>query len=399
MSTLGISLFWCFVQITLVGATAAIACLLLNGCQARMRNRLLQVTFLVTLGLSVLAFSPWPRWGTDTAADGMGAQAVAANVAAIEAVELTMGTQTPVPPAEATQALPAGDTPPEQTLLETASSSLNSFYHSSLPGILAAVILAGLVIGSCRCLIGVFAVRQVVRVARPMTDDALQAQLLKLGDELHCRRQVELRETDLLTTAATVGWWRPLILLPISWRSWSDEERRAVLAHELAHIVRQDFASLVMAQISTVLHFYHPLVHWLVARLRLEQELVADAMAARVSGGRAGYLTVLATMALREEDRPMGWPARSFLPTRGTFMRRIEMLRDSRQRTGAIRGGLAMAALTAVVVVGVLAAGLRSPKRQWAGRTTNLARAADRGNPCRYRRKPEQSEVARPGNV
>jgi hypothetical protein len=77
-------------------------------------------------------------------------------------------------------------------------------------------------------------------------------------------------------------------------------------------------------------------------------------------GGRAGYLTVLATMALRMDEQPIGWPARSFLPTRGTFLRRIEMLRDSRETTGRTRGMLATAALTAVLVIGVVASGLRS---------------------------------------
>ena len=71
-------------------------------------------------------------------------------------------------------------------------------------------------------------------------------------------------------------------------------------------------------------------------------------MAARAMGGRAGYLTVLATMALRMDEQPMGWPARSFLPTRGTFLRRIEMLRDSRETTGRTRGMLATAALAAL---------------------------------------------------
>ena len=39
-----------------------------------------------------------------------------------------------------------------------------------------------------------------------------------------------------------------------------------------------------MAQLSLALHFYHPLAHWLAARLRLEQELAADAWGACALG-------------------------------------------------------------------------------------------------------------------
>ena len=55
---------------------------------------------------------------------------------------------------------------------------------------------------------------------------------------------------------------------------------------------------------------------------------VADALAARMVGGPGPYLRVLAQMALREEDRLLAWPVRTFLPAHGTLMRRIQMLRE-----------------------------------------------------------------------
>ncbi len=76
------------------------------------------------------------------------------------------------------------------------------------------------------------------------------------------------------------------------------------------------------------LYFYHPLVHWLAARLRLEQELAADALGARFAGGRARYLRSLSRLALRQDGRLTCWPARAFLPAKGTLIRRIAMLRE-----------------------------------------------------------------------
>ena len=96
------------------------------------------------------------------------------------------------------------------------------------------------------------------------------------------RRRVALRESELLATPATIGWRRPLDYPAGRLEKLDRDECRAVLAHEIAHIARHDLPTWVAAQLALVFHFYHPLVHWLAARLRLEQELAADAAAAQL---------------------------------------------------------------------------------------------------------------------
>ena len=146
---------------------------------------------------------------------------------------------------------------------------------------------------------------------------------------------VELREVADLAGPATAGWRRPVVLLPDDWRSWDESERRAVLAHELAHVVRGDYAAGLIARLAVALNDYHPLVHWVAGRLRLQQELAADAIGARHAGGRGGYLVALSRLALKQDGRSPCWPARAFLPARGALIRRIAMLRDETQ-TGTI---------------------------------------------------------------
>ena len=63
-----------------------------------------------------------------------------------------------------------------------------------------------------------------------------------------------------------------------------------MLAHELAHIVRGDYAAGLMARLAVVLNYYHPLVRWMAGRLQLQQEQAADAMGARFAGGSTRYL-------------------------------------------------------------------------------------------------------------
>jgi type II secretory pathway pseudopilin PulG len=110
-----------------------------------------------------------------------------------------------------------------------------------------------------------------------------------------------------------------------------------------------------------VVHFYHPLVHWLAGRLRLEQELAADSVAARIAGGQVRYVRVLAKLALEHQDRFVGWPARAFLPTRQTFLRRLEMLRDVQLTPPGRTPVGKWAAMVAIMAASVALVGLKPP--------------------------------------
>ncbi len=227
---------------------------------------------------------------------------------------------------------------------------------------LALAMLGSMVFGLVRLGSGLWAVRRLRSGSEPVADPALIDTVVLLRAEMGCSRPVEVRSSAELATPATIGWNRTLILLPDDWQTWNDEERRAVLAHELAHVCRGDFVTGMLAQLSVALQFYHPLAHWLSARLRLEQELAADAWSAKISGGSQPYLTTLAQMALRRDDRVLSWPARAFLPSRGTFVRRIEMLRDSQSvRHVGLSTRVRFLTIGILATLGVLIAGLRGP--------------------------------------
>src|SRR4029077_4556473 len=127
------------------------------------------------------------------------------------------------------------------------------------------------------------------------------------GRPLRSADALEVCETAALRSAATIGWRRPVLLLPSDWRTWTETERRVVLAHELAHVARRDYVTSVVARLDTSIHFYQPLVLWLARQLRIQQELAADSHAAAIAGGRQTYLTTLAQMALRADEKPIPW--------------------------------------------------------------------------------------------
>ncbi len=234
--------------------------------------------------------------------------------------------------------------------------------HWGWPEWVALAFCTSMGLGLARLGLGVWSIQRLRARCLPIEEDDLGATVEILRAELSCSRKIEIRETFDLTTPATIGWRRPLLLMPADWRDWNETERHAVLAHELAHVCRGDFLTGLVAQVSLTLHFYNPLAHWLASRLRLEQELAADAWGARLSGGKQSYLATLAQMALRRDSSAPTWPARAFLPSRGTFVRRIEMLRNtSRIRHAPLTTVARLLTVGVLSVLGLLVAGLRGP--------------------------------------
>ncbi|WP_426320861.1 M56 family metallopeptidase [Pseudoduganella sp. R-43] len=112
-----------------------------------------------------------------------------------------------------------------------------------------------------------------------------QQRLSSLSARLGIRRQVGLRIVETLASPITAGWWRPVVLVPAALLARMPPELlEALLAHELAHVRRHDFLVNLMQNVVETLLFYHPAVWWLSRRIRHERELVADSIAARLTG-------------------------------------------------------------------------------------------------------------------
>jgi beta-lactamase regulating signal transducer with metallopeptidase domain len=345
MTGFGLELGWLAARVTVV----ALAALGLMGWCGRRGARsavvVLAGAMVIFLTLPAAALCPWPdgwRWSSLTNTP--------AATPALDANDLSG------------QRVPSSELPmAEPSLLAKLTSRLSDWGSQvseelgwqcawSLAG---GLYVLGVALGCTRLLLGWRALGKLRRRSRPIVD----AELLELAEAvrtaLQCSRTVELRQADEPGLAATLGWRRPLILLPPEWRLWSPDERRAVLAHELAHVEHGDFLLGLLSSLCRALHFYHPLVRWLAAQMRWHQEVAADDVAAMAAGGRPNYLKALARLALRS---PVRTPARAFiLPamTGGIVLRRIHMLRGTEKRpmTRMTRGlFIALLAGTALLV-------------------------------------------------
>jgi beta-lactamase regulating signal transducer with metallopeptidase domain len=371
MNAIGIALVWCIVQVTLVS-------LLVGGLYLAARwlcpaaAAPIVLTGLVTIViLTVLALSPWPRWTIVR----LPPAPMAATVMEVSPDETFNEDEDDSAAAAPLQSIPDQDPPrqspqpgPSRLLAQAiaeelvAAPSADSTHGWRWPALLAAILLTIMACGLGWFVLAMFAVRWRIKKSRLVEDRRLSELLDVLCAELGCLRPIEVRQDDDLVTAAMVGWRRPTLLLPRDWTTWTEAQRRAVLAHEIAHARGHDCLAAFCGQLAMMLHVYHPVLHWLANRLRMEQELAADATAASLSGGQRQYLVTIAELALRQQDRPLFWPARTFLPTRTTFLRRITMLRDNKLSCQRLSPHARLIAVGIVALGGILVAGLRGPE-------------------------------------
>jgi len=80
---------------------------------------------------------------------------------------------------------------------------------------------------------------------------------------------VALRESSCVSVPTVVGWWRPVLLVPVGFLSGLPPAQvEAVLLHELAHIRRHDVLVARLQAVCETLLFFHPATWWISRRVR-----------------------------------------------------------------------------------------------------------------------------------
>jgi Spy/CpxP family protein refolding chaperone len=204
-------------------------------------------------------------------------------------------------------------------------------WHSLLLGIY----LVGLSVMLMRLLIGTIQARRLIRSA-VLQDGRLTS--------------------SACSSPITVGWFDPVVILPIEWQQWPREQLSAILTHEGEHARRLHPFAQWMALLNRAVFWFHPLAWWLERKMAALSEEACDA--AVLAAGHSpqdysNYLLSLARSMMRDGKRVqivgMAMPG-SCLKTR---IRQILIGIPAQQASG-IRIGctIAFCAVSSVVIGG-----------------------------------------------
>jgi TonB family protein len=156
----------------------------------------------------------------------------------------------------------------------------------------------------------------------------------------------------------TYGIALPVVVIPADLTAAPDATLRAIFIHELMHVRRRDWRSVIAEEAIRTVLWFHPAMWLLLAELRQAREEVIDRATVRLLGSRRAYLDTLVTLADRDAT-PRLAPALPFFRSR-QLARRIAAL-ASEASMSRLRVVVTSAAVLTASVVGVGAAARAFP--------------------------------------
>lgn len=161
--------------------------------------------------------------------------------------------------------------------------------------------LSGVALLSLRMAAGLWVIRRLSAEARDVPD-AIRRRFDAALERAGLTGRVRVRLNPKIDGPFVVGVARAVVYLPLSAvTALTPDQLDAVLAHELAHVRRGDYAWNLLQTVIETLFFFHPAVWWIGAALREQRELCCDDVALAACHDPVTYATAL--LSLEEQRR------------------------------------------------------------------------------------------------
>lgn len=187
------------------------------------------------------------------------------------------------------------------------------------------------------------------RRAEVLVDGAWLSALAGAQRRMGFKHGTALLVSEELRSPISWGVLRPTILLnPHAVASVGDAE--AIIAHELAHVARLDWAKLLIARLACALFWFNPLV-WMLAREshQLREEAADDTVLLTDIPG-SDYATLLVNAA-RHDNSGVLIAAHGVAPGKNSLRRRVVRVLDANVRRGPAGSGWGVLGLIAVLAI------------------------------------------------
>jgi hypothetical protein len=186
--------------------------------------------------------------------------------------------------------------------------------------------------------------------------------LERLCKKAGLQKSIELVESALVRTPMVVGHLKPMILFPIGIiNRLTEQEVEAILAHELAHVMRHDYLFNILQSIIEALFYYHPAVWWMSAQIRDERESACDEIAIDLLGNSMNYakaLVVIQEMAFFPLTASLAFAGQN----KNQFLMRMQRILNQPQNKSNIMEKLIATLIVLFTLIGLNLAQNTSPR-------------------------------------
>jgi len=175
--------------------------------------------------------------------------------------------------------------------------------------------------------------------------------------KLKLTKPVRLLESARINIPVAIGYIKPVILVPIGMLTgFPAKEIEAILAHELAHVVRNDYLVNILQSIAEIIFFYNPALWWISSIIRNEREKCCDDMAVSLCGDSLIFAKALANL---EEIKAKKYQFALAINRKKNLVTRIKRLFNRQKETTMIEktfaaGIIGIMLLTATVFASTL---------------------------------------------
>ncbi|HSR40350.1 MAG TPA: M56 family metallopeptidase [Phnomibacter sp.] len=171
---------------------------------------------------------------------------------------------------------------------------------------------------------------------------------------LHIEKPVTLLLSTKVSSPMTLGFWKPIILLPIaSINQLSAEQMEAVLLHELTHIRRHDYLVNMLLQVAEMLLFFNPFMRNLLRHAYNERENSCDDWVLQFNYNPREYATALLTLEQQAQKHALALCATGHKHQQFYLLQRIRRMVAPEKNAFNYRSQMGMLAL--LLAFGVLA--------------------------------------------
>jgi len=182
--------------------------------------------------------------------------------------------------------LPGLDAAPQLFVLTVTPGATDPVVTgTSMTTLITALLLIPTVVLLLRMVVSVMVVFGISRRAVPLTDGYAVHLLKEKCVQLGISRSVRLRSSDEIHSPFSFGIFHPEIILPSNFQGWSESILSDVLVHELSHIRRLDWVSMLLCQGLICAYWFNPLV-WMAAR-KVDEEAEHSCDAVVIQQGRS----------------------------------------------------------------------------------------------------------------